>query len=392
MDAKTIAHILNELGENREEYFNAVAPPIMQTSNFAFKKVSDLRKAFENEASTFLYSRGLNPTVQILSQKLAALDGAEDCLVFNSGAGAIFTAVLANIKSGDHLISVKKPYTWAKKMFDHILPRFNVSVTYVDGRKIENFENAIKENTRIIYLETPNSWNFYLQDLEGVSKLAHSKNILTICDNSYCTPLYQRPIDYGIDLVLQSATKYINGHSDVIAGVLSGSKIMLKKIFESEFLNMGISATPFNAWLMLRGLRTLDIRLSRVAETTKKVVSFLKSHDKVEEVVFPFDPDFPQFELAKKQMQGAGGLFSFSLKVNSLHDIEQFCEGLEHIIMAVSWGGYESLIIPACASINENDFNPAEIDQRRLRMYVGLEDADYIIEDLERGFSRIKNY
>lgn len=167
---------------------------------------------------------------------------------------------------------------------------------------------------------------------------------------------------------------------------------MLKKIFESEFLNMGISATPFNAWLMLRGLRTLDIRLSRVAETTQKVVSFLKSHDKVEEVVFPFDPDFSQFELAKKQMQGAGGLFSFSLKTKSLHDIEQFCEGLEHIIMAVSWGGYESLIIPACASINENDFNPAEIDQRRMRMYVGLEDADYIIEDLERSFSRIKNY
>lgn len=391
MDAKNIAYILNESGENREDYFNAVAPPIMQTSNFAFRKVADLRKAFENEASTFLYSRGLNPTVQILSQKLAALDGAEDCLVFNSGAGAIFTAVLANVNSGDHLISVSKPYTWAQKMFDHILPRFNVSVTYVDGRKIENFENAIKENTRIIYLETPNSWSFYLQDLEAVSKLAHSKNILTICDNSYCTPLYQRPIDYGINLVLQSATKYINGHSDVVAGVLSGSKVMLKKIFESEFLNMGVGTTPFNAWLMLRGLRTLNVRLARISQTTQKVVSFLKSHEKVEEVAFPFDPDFPQYELAKKQMQGACGLFSFYLKTNSLNDIERFCENLQHIIMAVSWGGYESLIIPACASVNEDDFNPGERDHRRLRMYVGLEDAEYIIDDLERGFSQIKN-
>lgn len=391
MDAKNIAYILNESGENREDYFNAVAPPIMQTSNFAFRKVADLRKAFENEASTFLYSRGLNPTVQILSQKLAALDGTEDCLVFNSGAGAIFTAVLANVNSGDHLISVSKPYTWAQKMFDHILPRFNVSVTYVDGRKIENFENAIKENTRIIYLETPNSWSFYLQDLEAVSKLAHSKNILTICDNSYCTPLYQRPIDYGINLVLQSATKYINGHSDVVAGVLSGSKVMLKKIFESEFLNMGVGTTPFNAWLMLRGLRTLNVRLARISQTTQKVVSFLKSHEKVEEVAFPFDPDFPQYELAKKQMQGACGLFSFYLKTNSLNDIERFCENLQHIIMAVSWGGYESLIIPACASVNEDDFNPGERDHRRLRMYVGLEDAEYIIDDLERGFSQIKN-
>lgn len=391
MDAKTIAYILNELGENREEYFNAVAPPIMQTSNFAFKTVADLRKAFEDESSTFLYSRGLNPTVQILSQKLAALDGAEDCLVFNSGAGAIFAAVLANIKSGDHIVSVNKPYTWAQKMFDKILPRFDVSVTYVDGRKIENFEKAIRDNTSIIYLETPNSWSFHLQDLEAIGKLARSKNIITICDNSYCTPLYQRPIDYGIDLVLQSATKYINGHSDVVAGVLSGEKIMLKKIFDSEYLNMGISTTPFNAWLMLRGLRTLDARLSRISETTQKVISFLKSHEKVEEVAFPFDPDFPQYKLAKKQMQGACGLFSFYLKTNSLKDIEHFCESLEHILMAVSWGGYESLIIPACASIKEEDFNPAERAQRRLRMYVGLEDPGYIIEDLERGFAQIRN-
>ena len=391
MDAKTVSQILNELGENREDYFNAVAPPIIQTSNFAFKKVDEMRKAFEDEFSTFLYSRGLNPTVKILSQKLAALDGAEDCLVFNSGAGAIFAAVIANVKSGDHIISVDKPYTWAQKLFDNILPRFNVSVTYVDGRKIENFEKAIQENTSIIYLETPNSWSFYLQDLEAVGKLARSKKIVTICDNSYCTPLYQRPIDYGIDLALQSATKYINGHSDVIAGVLSGSKALIKKIFNSEFLNMGIGTTPFNAWLMLRGLRTLDVRLARISETTKKVVDFLKSHEKVEKVVFPFDEDFPQYELAKKQMKEACGLFSFYIKTDSINEIETFCESLQHILMAVSWGGYESLIIPGCASVKEEDFNSNDPDQRRLRMYVGLEDPQYIIDDLERGFLNMQN-
>ena len=391
MDAKTVSQILNELGENREDYFNAVAPPIIQTSNFAFKKVDEMRKAFEDEFSTFLYSRGLNPTVKILSQKLAALDGAEDCLVFNSGAGAIFAAVFANVKSVDHIISVEKPYTWAQKMFDNILPRFNVSVTYVDGRKIENFEKAIQENTSIIYLETPNSWSFYLQDLEAVGKLARSKKIVTICDNSYCTPLYQRPIDYGIDLALQSATKYINGHSDVIAGVLSGSKALIKKIFNSEFLNMGIGTTPFNAWLMLRGLRTLDVRLARISETTKKVVDFLKSHEKVEKVVFPFDEDFPQYELAKKQMKEACGLFSFYIKTDSINEIETFCESLQHILMAVSWGGYESLIIPGCASVKEEDFNSNDPDQRRLRMYVGLEDPQYIIDDLERGFLNMQN-
>jgi len=391
MDAKMVSEILNELGENREEYFNAIAPPIIQTSNFAFKKVAGLRHAFQDESSTFLYSRGMNPTIQILAKKLAALDGTEDCLLFNSGAGAIFTAVLANVKSGDHIVSVNNPYTWAQKMFDNVLPRFNVSVTYVDGRKTENFENAIQENTAVIYLETPNSWSFHLQDLEAVGKLARAKKIITICDNSYCTALYQRPIHYGIDLVLQSATKYINGHSDVIAGVLTGSKNMLKKIFNSEFLNMGIGTTPFNAWLMLRGLRTLDLRLSRIAETTKKVVDFLKNHEKVEEVVFPFDPDFPQYELAKKQMRGACGLFSFYIKTDSIKEVEAFCENLQHIIMAVSWGGYESLIIPGCASVKEEDFNPNDRNQRRVRMYVGLEDPQYIIDDLQRGFSKMKN-
>jgi cystathionine beta-lyase/cystathionine gamma-synthase len=386
IDPKTVSNILNELGEDREDYFNAIAPPIIQTSNFAFKKVEDFRDALENESTRYLYSRGINPTVQILSQKLAALDCAEDCLVFNSGAAAIFTSVFANIKSGDHIISVEKPYTWAQKMFNNVLPRFNVSVTYVDGRNIENFENAIRPNTTLIYLESPNSWRFYLQDLAAVAKLARLKKIVTICDNSYCTPLFQRPIELGIDLTLQSATKYINGHSDVVAGVLSGTKAMVKKIFSSEYMNMGIGTTPFNSWLLIRGLRTLQVRLTRISETTQIIVNYLKSHDEVEDLTFPFDKDFPQYDLAKKQMDGACGLFSFYIKTDSIKKIETFCESLQHIIMAVSWGGYESLIMPNCASVKEEDFDVNNKEQRKLRMYVGLEDPQYIIEDLERGF------
>lgn len=389
MDSKSISYIINELGEDRENYFNAVSPPIIQTSNFSFNKVDQLRQAFEDEYSTFLYSRGLNPTVRILSQKLAALDGAEDCLVCNSGASAIFAAVLSQVKSGDHIISVDQPYTWAQKLFNNILPKFDVSVTYVDGRELENFEAAVRPNTRIIYLETPNSWSFYLQDLEAVSKLARSKNIITICDNSYCTPLYQRPIEFGIDLVLQSATKYLNGHSDVVAGVLSGKKILIEKIFNSEYLNMGIGISPFNAWLILRGLRTLPSRLEKSSITTKKIISFLKSRDEVEEIHYPFNPHFLQYELAKKQMLDAGGLFSFLLKAKTIRQIENFCEGLKHILMAVSWGGHESLIIPGCASITPNEFEPSNKLHRRLRMYVGLEEPDYLIEDLERGFANM---
>ena len=389
MDAKRVSYILNELGEERENYFNAVAPPIIQTSNFAFKKVEELRKAFEDEYSTFLYSRGLNPTVKILSQKLAALDAAEDCLVFNSGAAAIFASVLANVKSGDHIVSVDKPYTWAQKMFNDVLPRFNITTTYVDGTKNENFEKAIQYNTSLIYLESPNSWDFALQDLNAIAKLAKSKNIVTICDNSYCTALYQRPIEYGIDLVLQSATKYISGHSDVIAGVLCGNKQMIGKIFNSEYMNIGSGIQPFNAWLLIRGLRTLPVRLERISSTTNKVLGYLKNHKKVEAIIFPFDKDFPQYELAKKQMQGACGLFSFIIKAKKMKEIEKFCDNLKHILMAVSWGGHESLIIPGCASIKENEFDANNKDHRKLRMYVGLEEPDYIIEDLERGFEKM---
>jgi cystathionine beta-lyase/cystathionine gamma-synthase len=381
-----ISYIINELGEERENYFNAIAPPIIQTSNFAFKKVDDLRKAFEDEASAYLYSRGNNPTLKILSQKLAALDGAEDCLVFNSGAGAIYAAVVANVKSGDHIISVDKPYSWAQKLFNDILPRFNVTTTYVDGREIENFKNAIQSNTTIIYLETPNSWSFYLQDLKEVAKLAKERKILTICDNSYCSPLYQRPIEYGIDMVLQSATKYIGGHSDVVAGVLCGTIKMMTKIFNREYMNIGIGTTPFNAWLLIRGLRTIKIRLEKISDTTPKIVGYLKKHEKVESVIFPFDKDFPQYKLAKQQMEGACGLLSFIINAQTIAEIERFCEGLQHILMAVSWGGYESLIIPGCASIKQDEFDTTNIDHRIMRMYVGLEESDYLIEDLERGF------
>lgn len=385
-----ISYILNELGEDRDAYFRAVSPPIVQTSNFAFKTVDDLRKAFENEYSGWLYSRGLNPTVEILRKKLAALDGAEDCLVFNSGAAAIFASVLANVKAGDHIVSVKDPYTWARKMFDEILPRFGVTVTYIDGRSITNFENAIQSNTTVIYLESPNSWMFDLQDLSAVAQLAGSKNIVTICDNSFCTPLYQKPYAMGIDLVLQSATKYISGHSDVVAGVLSGSRKQIERIFNSEYNNIGSGIQPFNAWLLIRGLRTLPARLERITRTTQTVIDFLLSHPRVEEVIFPLHPSFPQYELAQRQMNGGCGLLTFTIKTQSCETIEKFCNSLKHILMAVSWGGHESLIIPKCAGLQRADFNAEWALHRSLRLYVGLEEPEYIIADLEKAFDVIK--
>lgn len=385
-----ISQIINELGEDRENYFNAVAPPIMQTSNFAFKKVADLSKAFEDEMGGYIYSRGLNPTVDILRKKLAALDGAEDCLVFNNGAAAIFAGIFANVKAGDHIVSVKAPYTWVQRMLDVILPRFGVTSTYIDGTNIENWKNATQSNTTFYYLESPNSWDFALQPIKEVAALARSKGIVTLIDNSYCTPLYQKPIEMGIDMAMQTATKYIGGHSDTLGGVLSGSHAMMKKIFDSEYLNIGSGIQPFNAWLLIRGLRTLPARIERITRSTAEVVAFMKQHPKVESVLFPFDESFLQYQLAKEQMKGACGLFTFILRTNKREEVVKFCESLKHIMMAVSWGGHESLVIPKCAGIKPGDFDPSNKEHRYVRMYVGLEDAHYLMADLEQALAGIE--
>jgi cystathionine beta-lyase/cystathionine gamma-synthase len=382
-----ISHILNELGEDRSLYFNAVAPPIVQSSNFVFDTFEDLRKAFEDEDSAFLYSRGKNPTIEILRQKLAALDGAEDALVFNSGSSAIFAAVLANVKSGDHIVSVDKPYSWAWRMFDNILPRFQVTTTYIDGTKIENFENAIRPETRIIYLESPNSNTFEIQDLRAIAKLAKERGIITIVDNSYSSPIHQKPIEMGIDLSLQSASKYLGGHSDTVAGVLTGGRKMLHNIFNEQLLNNGSGISPFNAWLILRGLRTLPVRLKHITASTEKVIAFLKNHPKIDRVIFPFDSDFPQLELAKQQMSGACGLLTIVLKADSHQSIERFTYSLKHFLVAVSWGGHESLILPQAAGIGPDAFDSSIERHRMARLYIGLEDADYLIQDLDQALS-----
>ncbi len=384
-----LSFILNELGEERDNYFNAVAPPIVQTSNFTFRSVADFRKALADEYYANLYSRGNNPTVNILRKKLAALDGAEDALVFGSGIASIAIPIIALLKNGDHVVSVAKPYSWTIKLFERLLPKFGIQTTFVDGTKTSNFEAAITPQTKLIYLESPNTFTYELQDLQAVAALAKSRGIMTMIDNSYCSPLYQQPYKMGIDLVAQSATKFIGGHSDVVAGVVTGSKQVIKKIFDSEFLNIGGNISPMNAWLLIRGLRTIHLRMERVCATTKKVVDFLASRPEIEQVIFPFHPSFPQYELAKRQMKDAGGLFSVVVKAKTLDQVEGFCNALKHFLMAVSWGGHESLVIPSVVSIKPEDFNPGERNHRLIRLYIGLEDADYLISDLTQALSAL---
>lgn len=384
-----ISYILNELGEDRAQYFNAIAPPIIQTSNFKFNTVDDFRSALADEYQGNLYSRGFNPTIDILRKKLAALDGAEDALVFSSGIAAVTVPVLALLQSGDEVICVENPYSWTIKLFKDFLPKYGVKTNFIDGTDLSQFEKAITPQTKLIYLESPNTFSFEVQNLAEIAKIAKANGIITMIDNSYCSPLYQQPIAYGIDLVAQSATKYLSGHSDVVAGVVTGKTEILKKIFNNEYMNIGTALAPQNAWLLLRGLRTLPIRLEKISANADQVITYLNAHPKVEEVLHPFSKKNKDLALAKQQMKKCGGLFSIVLKDKSLTKIETFCNSLKHILMAVSWGGYESLIIPACAGISKADFDPSNKRHVLIRIYVGLEEPDYIIADLEQALSKI---
>ncbi|MDF1695846.1 MAG: aminotransferase class I/II-fold pyridoxal phosphate-dependent enzyme [Saprospiraceae bacterium] len=382
--------ILVHHAEDRKNYFNAVAPPIIQSSNFVFDSIDDLRSKISDEINHHVYTRGNNPTVQILRKKVAELEHAEDALITSSGSAAVAIAVLAHLSAGDHVVSVAKPYSWTTKLITQLLHRFGVSHDFVDATNVDNIRSAIQKNTKVLMLESPNSLTFECQDLEACSKLAKEYNIITVIDNSYSSPIFQNPIDFGIDLVVHSGTKYINGHSDVVMGVVCGSKELITKIFYSEFMTLGVNISPNDAAMAIRGLRTLNLRVQRSDETATKVKEFLHSHPKVKDVIHPFSDDFPQNELAKKQMRGCGGLFTINLNVTKKSQVYQFVNAIEKFHIAVSWGGYESLIIPSIAFHDVPGVEDSPIPWTFIRFYIGLEDADYLITDIQQALNAIE--
>ncbi len=386
---QSLSEILMHLGENREHYFNAVSPPIIQSSNFVFNDLADMREKFSDELENHVYSRGNNPTVEILRKKIAALENAEDCLVFASGSGAIATAVLANVSAGEHIVCVKSPYSWTTNLLKKLLPRFDISHTFVDGKNMAEIEAAIQPNTRILFLESPNTLFYDLQDLSACAALAKANNIVSIIDNSCCSPIYQKPIDFGIDIVVHSATKYLNGHSDVVVGALCGKKAMIKRIFDNEFMTLGGILSPNDAMLVIRGLRTLPLRIKQSQETTEKIIAFLENHPKIAKIHYPFHPSFPQYELAKKQMTGCGGLFTVEFKTDDFEAMERFINRLERFLMAVSWGGHESLMMPTIGFYHVKNRNNPPIHFSTVRFYIGLEEAEYLIEDLEQALEEL---
>jgi cystathionine beta-lyase/cystathionine gamma-synthase len=384
---KDISYIINQLGEERENYFNAITPPVFQTSNFAFRSVAELKNAIANEKNSHIYSRGNNPTIDILCKKIAALEDSEEALAFASGMAAISSALISFLKTGDHIVSVRNNYSWTNMIMKKFLPRFGVETTFVDGKETVNFSKAIKPNTRVIYLESPNSITFELQDIEAVTSIAREKGITTLIDNSYSSPLTQSPASMGADIILHSASKYLGGHSDIVAGIVCGSTDNITRIFNNEYLGLGGIISPFNAWLMLRGLRTLPVRIDRISDTTVKVMEYLSNHPLVSEVLHPFSKQHPQYDLAVKQMVKPAGLFSVRLNVNLKSKMELFVNSLKQFIIGVSWGGHESLVFPVM-SFDEERTNKG-YSNNLVRFYIGLDDADTLIRDLEQAFEKL---
>jgi len=269
-----------------------------------------------------------------------------------------------------------------------VLPRFGVETTFVDGTKVGNFVNEIRKNTAVIYLESPNSFLFEMQDLQAIAELARTKSITTIIDNSYATPLHQKPAKLGIDLVLHTASKYLSGHSDVVSGVICGTSEMIRKIFASEFMTLGGIISPFDAWLMIRGLRTLSLRLEQSTRSALQVIGFLENQPLVERIFYPFHKSNLQLELAKKQMKAANGMFTVAFRATSKEKVVDFCNQFDVFKMAVSWGGHESLISPVVAFPGSHD--NTSLPWNLVRFYVGLDEPGLLIDDLKKALRKLK--
>ena len=383
-----ITDILHHMGEHSLP-MHAVAPPIFQNSIFCFESYEDFHEALMNESEHYIYSRGNNPTVNLCEEKIAALEHTERAKLVASGVAAISASIMAFMKQGDHAVCIRSSYGWAGYMFKTYLNRFGIDVTFVEGTTIEEFEQAIRPNTRVIYLESPATFTFTLQPLRQVAELAKKHGIKTIIDNTWATPIYQNPADFGIDLVVHSASKYLGGNSDVVGGVICGSREDITHIFNTEFMPLGPVPDPFMAWLILRNMRTLHLRMPVHYRNAMGLSEFLESRDDVECVNYPLLPSFPQYELAKEQMKGGSGLFSFRLKTRDKEKIKAITNRVKFFKLAVSWGGYESLFEPTMLVYKDNEEVP---DDRisLIRVHAGLEDLDLLKNDLAQALDFVR--
>lgn len=385
-----VKDILVSRHEDTAQNQGAIVPPIFQNSLFAFADWDAIDSAFDDPINNSIYTRGNNPSVTVVEKKIADLANGERAKLFASGMGAISSAIMHCIKANSHVITIKNIYGPTSAFFNSYLPqKCNVSVTFIDGRDVEEFRQAIRPETSLIYLESPSSAIFTLQDLKGIAQLAKAHNIKTVIDNTWATPLFQKALDLGIDIEVHSCSKYLGGHSDIVSGVAIGSKADIDSLFMQEHALYGAKMAPFEAWLLLRSLRTFDIRMKQHQASAQQVVDFLDASVHIASVAHPGSKDFAQKELAHEQMAGFSGLMSFQLNTEELPRIKTFLNSLRCFKIGVSWGGHESLAFaPAISYLKEmpeEHFKATGLSLADIRISVGLESPETLIEDIKQA-------
>ena len=380
---------------NKEgEAYGAVVPPIYQNSLFTFSSWAALEQAFQDKVNSHIYTRGNNPTVTFVEKKIAKLAKGEKSKLFASGMAAVSSGILHFMNNGDHMITLKNIYGPAHSLLNNFMvPKMGVEVTYVSGNDIEEIKNSIQPNTKLIYLESPTSVTFIIQDIEKIVEIAKKHNIATVIDNSWATPIFQKTLPMGIDLEVHSCSKYLGGHSDIIAGALIGRTDVINSIAGCEYELLGAKLSPHEASLLLRSLRTLDIRMAKHQSNALFIAEFLEKHEKIKNITYPGLKSFNQHELACKQMSGFSGLISFQLNTNDLTQIIKFFDSLKLFQKGVSWGGHESLIyapaISCIRELTEEQINMMGITLGDMRISIGLEDKHDLLDDLIQALDLI---
>lgn len=386
-DAKDLL-TLTHGGEFKERYMNAVTPPVFLTSLHTFDSCDEYAKVdiFKDE---FYYGRASNPTVTILEKKLCELEHGSRAVVFSAGMAACAAAILAVCHSGSHVICLRDVYGPVHHILnDFLVPKYNMSVSYVSGRDLNEFERAIRPETDLIILESPATLVFSVVDLRGVAKIAKVHGIKTYIDNTYCTPLYQKPLDMGIDIVMHTMTKYIGGHSDLIGGVLvSKDEDLMRRLMTQRDWFGGVLG-PMEAWLAIRGLRTMDARLHQHHETAMAVAQFLENHPKVERVFYTGLPSHPQYDLARTQQTGESGLLSFEVKGDP-HKAVELVDSLKWFGIGPSWGGFESLATASTYYWSDEELKFHGLGRGVIRIHCGLEGTENLIADLQQALDKI---
>ena len=385
---------LQHVGEAQRGPHGAVVPPLFQNSLFTFEDWDAIDAAFSDRTNAYIYSRVGNPTVRLAEEKIADLAGGARARLFASGMGAISAAILHSVRAGDHVVAVRNVYgptsTFLERYLGH---KMDLRVTFVPGDEVAQFEEALTDRTRLIVLESPSSAVFGLQDIAAVSELATARGIRTMIDNTWATPLFQRPLALGVDLEVHSCSKYLGGHSDLVGGVVIGSHSDLESISVREIELFGGSMAPFDAWLLTRSLRTLPLRMRQHEASALAVARFLEGHDRVRRVRHPGLGSHPQHVLATRQMTGTTGLMGFTLATDDLAAIKRFVDGLATFRIGVSWGGHESLVYaPVISLLKETPperFDALGIAPGDIRISVGLEHPDDLVADLDAALARI---